>query len=170
MNNKDGKLKQKLSDIGSFLKDKGLPALGNVLDVVDNVYPPVGVLTNIVKAASPDLTEDEIGILNTAVEDYQKDLDRHLENTKDARAMYQNTDNETADLIANKIIKENLWILLGLVLVQVGVVVFVHGQVAAVITGVVGTITGALINERNTVVNFFFGSSKGSKDKDKLGK
>ena len=108
--------------------------------------------------------------MNTAVEDYQKDLDRHLENTKDARAMYQNTDNETAYLIANKIIKENLWILLGLVLVQVAVVMFVHGQVAAVITGVVGTITGALINERNTVVNFFFGSSKGSKDKDQLGK
>jgi hypothetical protein len=72
-----------------------------------------------------------------------------------------------ADDIAEKIINWNLWLLLVLVIVQVLVIMFVDGQIAAVVTGVVGTITGALINERNTVVNFFFGSSKGSKDKDK---
>ena len=58
--------------------------------------------------------------------------------------------------------------MLVLVGVQVLVILYVDGQVAAVVTGIVGTITGALINERNTVVNFFFGSSKGSKDKSKL--
>ena len=168
MKNKNGKLKDKLGKIGSFLKEKGLSGLGDVMNVVDDVFPPAGIITKIIDIASPDLSPEEHDELVAMNEDYLEELKIHTENTKDARAMYQNTDNEMADLIAGKIIKENLWLLLGLVIVQVLVVMFVEGQIAAVVTGVVGTITGALINERNTVVNFFFGSSKGSKDKDKV--
>lgn len=161
-------LKDKLSKIGNFLKTKGLPAAAKVLDVVDNVYPPAGVVTNLLETVSGDLPTKDVVELNRLADDYKAELELHLENTKSAREMYVSTDHETADFIATKVIKENLFILLGLVLVQAAVVIFIQGQVAAIITSVVGTITGALINERSTVINFFFGSSTGSKEKDKL--
>ena len=37
----------------------------------------------------------------------------------------------------------------------------------AVISGAIGSVTTALLQERQQVINFFFGSSKGSKSKDK---
>ena len=167
----DGKGKEKLlnvlSKIGGFVKEKGGPALAGILDVADDIYPPLGVVTNIVKKISPNLSDNEKVELEELLKNYHQELELHLENTKDARSMYRTTDHTTSDGIANSIITWNLWIMLGLVVVQVCVILFVEGPVAAVVTGIVGTLTGALINERNTVVNFFFGSSQGSKDKSK---
>jgi hypothetical protein len=166
---KKKKLGNVLSKITSFLEDKGLNAVTGVLDVVDDIYPPASIVTNLIKKVKPELDVKDQEILDTLSADYQTEFELHLANTQGARKMYMDSeDTATADFIANKIIKENLIILIALVAIQVGVLVFVEGQVAAVITGVVGTITGALIQERNTVVNFFFGSSMGSKQKDKL--
>jgi len=161
------KLKNVLSKIGGFVKEKGGPILEGILEVADDIYPPLSIVTNIVKKISPNLSDEEQVEVEQLLKSYHQELELHLENTKDARLMYRTTDHQTSDSIADNIITWNLWIMLGLVVVQVCVILFVEGPVAAVVTGIVGTLTGALINERNTVINFFFGSSQGSKDKSK---
>jgi len=164
---RNGKLQNVLKSIGGFVKEKGGPALLGILDVADDIYPPLSIVTNVVKSISPKLSDKESIEVEQLLNNYSQELELHLENTKDARLMYRSTEHITADGIANNIVKWNLWIMLLLVIMQVFVILFVEGPVAAVVTGIVGTLTGALINERNTVINFFFGSSQGSKDKSK---
>ena len=147
--------KIKDTKIGAFLKDKA----PDVLEVVGDLLPDsgaLGVAKNLIKKVAPETSEE-----------FEAMESEFLADIQDAREMYEKTGHEQADKIADKIINWNLLIILALVVIQVLVIMYVDGQVAAVITGIVGTVVGALINERNTVVNFFFGSSKGSKDKDK---
>jgi hypothetical protein len=152
--------KLKDTKIGAFLKDKAPDVLGIVGDLLPD-SGAMGIVKNVIDKVAPDEDKEALkSELDATAAQYFADV-------QDAREMYENTDHSQADAIADKIINYNLWILLALVVIQVVVIMYVDGQIAAVITGVIGTITGALINERNTVVNFFFGSSKGSKDKDK---
>jgi hypothetical protein len=154
-------IKLKDTKIGAFLKDKA----PDVLDVVGDLLPDkgaLGIVKNVIDKAVPD--KKEALALKKEISSMERE---YLKDVQDAREMYENTDHKQADKIADKIINWNLIIILALVIIQVLVIMYVDGQVAAVITGVVGTVIGALINERNTVVNFFFGSSQGSKDKDK---
>lgn len=153
--------KIKDTKIGAFLKDKAPDVLGLVGDLLPD-SGAIGIVKNVIDKVVPD--DDEKHLIKSELEATAAE---YFADVQDAREMYESTDHEQADKIAEKIINYNLWILLVLVLIQVVVIMYVEGQIAAVITGVIGTITGALINERNTVVNFFFGSSKGSKDKDK---
>ena len=146
--------KIKDTKIGQFLKDKA----PDVLEVVGDLLPDngaLGVAKNLIKKVAPESSEE-----------FEAMESEFLADIQDAREMYEKTGHEQADKIADKIINWNLIIIMILVVIQVLVIMYVDGQVAAVITGIVGTVVGALINERNTVVNFFFGSSKGSKDKD----
>lgn len=168
------KEKKKFKDTGLFKTIKALApeALDKITDVAASVYPPLGVVNTLVDSVldkakkDKSISTEQISVIKGEAKQYEAEYKDYLADVQDAREMYENTDHSQADAIANKIINYNLWILLGLVIIQVVVIMYVEGQVAAVITGVIGTITGALINERNTVVNFFFGSSKGSKDKD----
>lgn len=154
-------IKIKDTKIGAFLKDKAPDVLGLVGDLLPD-SGAIGIVKNVIDKIVPD--DDEKFIIKNELE---ATASEYFADVQDAREMYENTEHEQADKIAHNIINYNLWILLGLVVIQVIVIMYVEGQIAAVVTGVIGTITGALINERNTVVNFFFGSSKGSKDKDK---
>jgi hypothetical protein len=166
------KQKKKFKDSKLFqtIKNVAPEVLDTVTDIAADVYPPLGVVNNLVDKAlgvAQD-KEDDDAVYELQLErgEYMKQLELYYADLHSARDMYKEK-SDMADDIAEKIINWNLWLLLVLVIVQVLVIMFVDGQIAAVVTGVVGTITGALINERNTVVNFFFGSSKGSKDKDK---
>ena len=154
---------KKLKDtkIGAFLKDKA----PDVLSLVGDLLPDaggLGIVKNLIenKFTNADKREEMLTELNDLEMEYLKDV-------QDAREMYEKTDHKMADEIADNIIRYNLIMIMAMVLIQVGVIMYVEGQIAAVITGVVGTVTGALLNERQQVVGFFFGSSKGSKDKDK---
>jgi len=166
------KQKKKFKDSKLFqtIKNVAPEVLDTVTDIAADVYPPLGVVNNLVDKALGVAKEkgdyDNIVNLEVHKEQYKQELELYYADLASARDMYKEK-SDMADDIAKKIINWNLWLLLVLVIVQVLVIMFVDGQIAAVVTGVVGTITGALINERNTVVNFFFGSSKGSKDKDK---
>lgn len=153
------------------VKDK-LPELaGDVVDVVASGNPIGAIASKIL----PKLKTSQNPVSIELMQEYEirkmeieKDIYAlELSNTNKARDMYMSTDHDTADRIAKSVINWNLLIVLGLVAAQVLVIIFVEGTIAAVITGVVGTITGALLQERNTVINFFFGSSKSSRDKDK---
>ena len=154
-------MKIKDTKIGAFLKEKA----PNVLAVVGDLLPDagaLGIVKNLIETNTPSASKRQE--LNAEFAELEKEF---LKDIQDAREMYKDTDHATADDIAQKVINYNLIIIVLLVVVQVLVVMYVNGQVAAVVTGVVGTIVGSLINERNTVINFFFGSSKSSKDKDK---
>lgn len=165
------KKKKKFKDSKLFktIKEVAPQVLDTVTDIAADVYPPLGAVNNLVDkalgVAQDEENEDAIYELQYQRGEYMKELELYYADLDSARDMYKEK-SDMADSVAKKIIDWNLWILLALVVIQVLVIMFVDGQIAAVVTGVVGTITGALINERNTVVNFFFGSSQGSKDKD----
>lgn len=151
------------------IKQVAPAALDVVTDVAATVYPPLSIVDNLVDVALGQVGEgnvDDVKKIQEAKAEYSNELELYYKDLQSAREMYQNTDHKQADKIADNVIKYNLIIVLVMVCIQVLVIMYVEGQVAAVITGVVGTITGALLQERNTVINFFFGSSQGSKDKD----
>lgn len=152
------KVKIKDTKIGAFLKSKA----PEVLEVIGDLMPDNGIL-GVVKNAIDKISPSKLAGLSGELDEMEAE---YLKDVQNARSMYQSGSHGMADSIAKKIINWNLVIIMGLVLIQVFVIMKVDGQIAAVITGVVGTVIGALISERNTVVNFFFGSSQGSKDKD----
>lgn len=169
MGKKNG-VKFKDTAIFKTIKNIAPDVLDTVTDIAATVYPPLGVVNGLVdkalEVAKNKGNKNAVVQLSAASTGYNEEYKDYLADIQNARAMYKETDHEMADDIAGKIINWNLVIIMALVGVQVYVIISVDGQVAAVITGVVGTVVGSLINERNTVVNFFFGSSKGSKDKD----
>jgi hypothetical protein len=153
------------------LKTVAPAVLDTVTDVAASVYPPLSVVDKLVDKAI-GVAKDEGNASGAAVlyatrDDYASELELYYQDLSSARQMYQETDHTQADKIADNVIRYNLIIVMAMVLIQVLVIMYVEGQIAAVVTGVVGTVTGALLNERSTVINFFFGSSMGSKDKDK---
>ncbi|MDA0778323.1 MAG: hypothetical protein O3C19_04550 [Bacteroidetes bacterium] len=75
-----------------------------------------------------------------------------------------------SDEIARQIIKRNLPIIAILVTINVGLVYFMKDEATliAIASNIIGVTIGNLFSERQAVVNFFMGSSIGSKEKDKL--
>ena len=94
-----------------------------------------------------------------------------LEDKKDARSAYK-VHHEQADKIAERIMAWNLPCLLFLALAQV-IVIYLAKQfdlsveIVAIVSNVLGLLIKSLLDERLSVVGFFFGSSLGSKTKDK---
>ena len=98
----------------------------------------------------------------------QASEERDLQNIVSARDMYK-VQNRTADIIANKIINENLWMIIILVIINALAIVFMPAALqtaVGVISNLIGIVIGKLLTERQAVINFFFGSSFGSKVKD----
>lgn len=94
-----------------------------------------------------------------------------MEDRKSARESYK-VHHEQADKIAQMIMSINLpTILLLVVLNVVSVYVAEYYKlptgVLAIISNLIGVVIGQLLAERQQVVGFFFGSSVGSKTKDK---
>ena len=162
------KNKKKFKDTELFkvLKNIAPKALDTVQDIGESVFPPLAIVNKVVdNAFEGKLNTSDKAVLGVAKREYEEEYEADLLDRQNAREMYK-VKSGTADQIAKKIMNYNIIIVSALVIVEIGVIAFVEGQIAAVITGIVGTITGALINERTTVVNFFYGSSQGSKDKD----
>jgi len=100
-----------------------------------------------------------------------KECTSWLDNVMDAREMYEKTNHDTADKLADRVMKWNLPVILALVLINIASVIYLkeNGTVIAIISNFIGMAMGQLFTERQSVVNFFFGSSKGSKEKqDKI--
>ena len=91
-----------------------------------------------------------------------------LENEKYTKAhdTYQ-TKNDMADIIADRIIKRNLPYIVVLVITNLVLIYFMKTEVAllAIASNIIGITIGNLFSERQAIVNFFFGSSLGSKQK-----
>lgn len=78
--------------------------------------------------------------------------------------------NDMSDTIAKQIISRNLPIIGILVIINVILVYFMqdHASLIAIASNIIGVTIGNLFAERQAIVNFFFGSSIGSKEKDNL--
>lgn len=107
--------------------------------------------------------------LKQAIMDNEQELKlAYLEDIQSARTMYQNTDHQMADMIAKRVIDWNIWVVAILVSANVGCMIYIKDATIAVAVGnIIGGSISYLWNERQKVLEFFFGSSLGSKDKTK---
>ena len=90
---------------------------------------------------------------------------------KDARGAYK-VHHEQADKVAESIMSKNLITIFVLVLVNIASIAVAKyfnlpGEILAIISNLIGIVIGQLLSERQSVVGFFFGSSLGSKMKNK---
>lgn len=92
-----------------------------------------------------------------------------LSDRQDARQMYSESKKQV-DAIAQTVIRWNVVWVVGLVLVQILVVYFLRefGTLIAIVGNVVGFVVAQLLSERGDVIGFYFGSSEGSKEKDRF--
>lgn len=89
-----------------------------------------------------------------------------LDEQSRARASDQyKTSHVQADKIADRIMVWNLPTIASLVLVNVGAVYYMadQGPLVAIVSNLIGVVIGQLLNERQQVTGFFYGSSLGSK-------
>jgi hypothetical protein len=89
------------------------------------------------------------------------------ENTASARSMYDKS-KDISDAIAKRVMNWNLPFLVLLVAANIVCIKYFDATLLAIISNVVGQVMAMLINERLTIINFFFGSSFGSQSKDKV--
>jgi len=175
--------------IGAALVSMGL---GFVKDLImdngeDLVKEGIKKVTGIdlSKKKPKDLTPEEVNKINTYKLEIQnldfkklqlefesvKEENRHDEaNRSKAHETYQ-VNHGMADSVAKQIIDRNLPIIGLLVIVNVSLVYFMSDKpsLIAIASNIIGVAIANLFNERQAIVNFFFGSSIGSKIKDKKG-
>lgn len=156
----DYKEKNGKTRIGSFLQ-KVAP---EILDKVGLILPSngaLGIVKNLINSDSK-LTHEE---KNKALELIALDI----KDLKDARLMYREGKTKMADQIADRVINFNLWVVLISIIIEILSVIYINDKVLiAIISGAIGGVTTALLQERQQVINFFFGSSIGSKEKNNL--
>ncbi|MDC0598866.1 hypothetical protein OAP18_03415 [Gammaproteobacteria bacterium] len=89
----------------------------------------------------------------------------NLEDLKSARNMYLEK-NEMADKIADRVIRQNHWLVALLLVANGAVMVLIDDKVIAVALGnLIGVSVNSLWQERQQIIGFFFHSSLGSKMK-----
>lgn len=148
--------------IGNFIRGVKKKVLPSVLDAVGvgNFAEAIGIISN--DSNNAGLSKEEANQFFKLVELQYKDVSH-------ARDTYKETDHKVADFVAKKVINYNLWVVLAAILIEVLSVIYIDDKVLiAIISGAVGGFVTALLQERQQVINFFFGSSKGSKDKELL--
>ena len=126
---------------------------------------PADVVDRIKKLEADPV--DSLELKKLALEDKKED-NRHDEaNRNKAHETYQ-VKSSMADTIAQQIISRNLPIIGLLVVINVALVYFLQDKASliAIASNIIGVAIGNLFNERQAIVNFFFGSSLSSKDKD----
>lgn len=123
-----------------------------------------------------ELTQEEVNLIKANQIKIQeldfnklKEENRHDEALRNkAHETYQ-INHEMADVIAKQIISRNLPIIGILVTINIGVVYLMEDKpsLIAIASNIIGVAIANLFNERQAIVNFFFGSSLGSKEKAK---
>lgn len=170
-----------LVPIVSMLAEKGLNLLSDAIDKgSDKAIEYVSEKTGIDLTNKPELSTEDIRVLKELEMSNKIELERlAFENKKEdnrtkevlyttAHDTYREK-SETADLIANQIIMYNLPVIFLLLVMNVALLHFLKDDstLIAIASNVIGVAIGMLFNERSTIINFFFGSSIGSKEKDK---
>nr|NQU93289.1 hypothetical protein [Bacteroidota bacterium] len=157
-----GKKSFKDTKVGNFLS-KVAP---DILDVVDDVFPPAKLLTKLLEGA--DITPEQRTEFDLLNREYDlKEYQAHVEDRKRASEMYI-VKNKMADFVARNVMKWNLPLVAFLVLVNVACIIWLDKVLLAVIANVIGMIINSLLNERLTIMNFFYGSSEIGEGRSKI--
>jgi len=159
-------VKDLIMDNGEDLVKEGIKKVTGI----DLNKKPVKELTQLeiqaIKDSELRLKELDFKELQLELESKKED-NRHEENKREqAHETYRNK-SDKADEIAEQIIKRNLPIIGLLVIINV-ILVYVmkdEATLIAIASNVIGITIGNLFAERQAIVNFFFGSSIGSKEK-----
>lgn len=142
---------------------------------------------NSVGMAVMDIAKEVMGVSKDSevtaekVREHQHEIERQvsqqeheielalLSDRADARDMYAES-RPTTDKIAQRVMRWNVPYVVGLVIVQILVVYFLreHGTLIAIVGNVVGFVVAQLLTERSDIIGFYFGSSEGSKAKDRM--
>lgn len=137
------------------------------------------VIDTAVKVSGAQSAQDVVDILSrdsvkaaevkAAIEAQEMQLIQlAYDDLKSARSMYQSTGHEQANYISTQVIRYNLPMVGLLVIANALALYFIKEATIAVAVGnVIGASVQALWNERQQVIGFFFGSSLGSKMKDR---
>jgi hypothetical protein len=150
------------TDIGNFIRNVKKKVLPSVLNAVGvgNFAEAIGIISN---------DSDNAGLSKEEADQFFKLVELEYKDVANARDTYKETDHKVADFVAKKVINYNLWVVLAAILVEVLAVVYIDDKVLiAIISGAVGGLVTALLQERQQIINFFFGSSMGSKNKQVL--
>ena len=154
--NKKGK---KRTGIGKFLASVKHKIAPTVLEAVG-----VGDLGRAIGIISED--PNNAGLTQEEANEFFKLIELELKDMDSARKMYSSADNTTANFIAKRVINFNLWVVVLAIVIEILTVVYMTDKtLIAIISSAVGAFTTALLQERQQVINFFFGSSLGSKKK-----
>lgn len=169
-----------LAPIASMLADKGLDLLSRAIDggaekAKEFIEDKTGISLDVNKGLTSDeilkLKEfeasNEIKLKSLALENKKED-NRHQEaKYSEAHETYR-AKNDMSDEIAKQIIGRNLPLIGILVTVNIILVYFLqdNASLIAIASNIIGVAIGNLFNERQAIVNFFFGSSISSKTKD----
>ncbi len=187
-----------IATLGPMLAKQGLGLLSNVFSgALDSgtkkIAEKINEKTGIdILSASPEnpLTEEDLLALKDfelqseeMILDYlnaQAERDQEmglavLEDKQDARKMFVDSGGSLQSKIAEKVFSQSLIMICGLIVANVACVVVVSVEswgvppAAATAAGsLFGVALGNAWRERSTIVDFLFGSSQGSKDKDSI--
>ena len=148
--------------VGNWLRDIGRS------DILDKAINMVGdVATGDFLGAVKTLIKKDDGINAEQEKEAYKLIELDYQDRAGAREMYK-AENKMADEIAKRVIVWNLWIVFLAIVIEILVVIYMQEKtLIAIISSAIGGLTTALLQERQQVINFFFGSSIGSKTKDK---
>ena len=142
----------------------------------EDILQAGSVATNIITGnwmgavgAIKELIDDDKMITPEQKAEGNKVISLEYKDIAGARGMYKETDHKTADIIAKKVIRWNILIAFAATILLIVCVIYIDDKVLiAIISASLSALSTALMQERQQVINFFFGSSIGSKDKTVL--
>lgn len=159
--------------IGTLLATAGIEIFKDLIsdNGEDLVKQGIEKVTGIKLDGKKALSIEEIQLINDSkVQILKLDFEKlKLENEKfkTSHETYRHNHN-MADRIAESVIKWNLPIIFLLVICNLIIIDMFkeNATLMAIASNIIGIAIGKLFTERQSVINFFFGSSIGSKDKD----
>jgi len=150
--------------VGKFLGSKGVNIVLDAAEIIG--VPGAGIVNNLKDKITnhPTLSpEDKITALSF-LEEERKVFELELMDKESARNLYEKK-NDMADIVVKRVVNWNLPIAAVLIFLLVYCTVVLKDNVLlALISSSIGAAIQQLFSERQTIINFFFGSSKGSKD------
>jgi len=155
----------KESKVGKFLNTHGKQALGTVLDVADDIYPPLGIITKA--ADSLGLTPDEKKEVETLYDAESKEFIQMMYADKDSARKMQETALNQSDVFSKRFVYyfAAFWGVVAAVFIFVIMFYPIPESNKRFVDTMLGFLMGTIIS---TIIAFFYGSSKGSMDKTEL--
>lgn len=141
-------------------------------DVADRVLGVASAVTGIkdpeqAAEAIKQSPELQIQLREIALKDKWMQERIDLDNVKDARSMYA-TNHKSADDIGKHVIKYNLPLALLIFVGNIGALALFkeNSEILLIVGNMTGFLLNSLLKERQDIINFYFGSSLGSKIKE----